>query len=86
MSNKFPYVQGNAIVYADHVVVCDPEVADPDYVDMMMVSLSQDGGIAQHRRELHDMNNDGSWRIHRSISVPFPSSVYDPVGFARSLV
>lgn len=66
-------IQGNAIVFTDHVVVCDPAVASEDYLQDMLESLSPSGSISQHRRELYNMNNDGSWRIHRSLSTPFPT-------------
>lgn len=74
MAQEFPYIAGNAIVYQDHVVVCDPSVVFDGYLEDMKNSLSIDGGIATHRRELFWMNNDGSWRIHRDLSVPFPTN------------
>lgn len=58
-------IEGNKIIYADHKVVCDPSCADEEYVHMMAESLSVDGSMHDHRCELHAMNNDGTWKLHR---------------------
>ena len=56
-------VVDNKIIYANHVVVCDPVVASTDYMKMMAESLSENGTADDYYEELEHMNNDGSWSI-----------------------
>lgn len=58
-------IKNNEIHFADHIVVCDPDVADPEYMQEMAASLSDEGSMAGHMNELEDMNNDGSWTVKR---------------------
>lgn len=58
-----PKVEGNKIIFAKHVVICSPDVADAEYLAIMADSLSPDGSAKQHVRELDRMNNDGSWTV-----------------------
>jgi hypothetical protein len=55
----------NRICYATHNVVCDPDCADADYMVAMADSLNPTGTSAEHLKELHYMNNDGTWTIER---------------------
>lgn len=53
----------NRICYADHNVVCDPEVYSEQYITEMAASLSFVARPNVHKEELRRMNNDGSWTI-----------------------
>jgi hypothetical protein len=60
-----PTIKGNKIYYADHVVICDPNVYSPEYMEEMSGSLSPNGSASEHKKELYYMNNDGSWTIKK---------------------
>jgi hypothetical protein len=64
-SSTGPTIKGNKIYYADHVVVCDPDVYSPEYMSDMASDLSPDGDAKTHKRELYFMNNDGSWTVKK---------------------
>lgn len=62
-----PTVQFNKIIYADHVVVCDATIGSKEFIDEyvrnMAKDLSPNGTAQEHKKELHYMNNDGSWKV-----------------------
>ena len=58
-------IKGNKIYYADHVVVCDPTYATPEYMSDMESELSSDGDAKKHKRELYFVNNDGTWTVKK---------------------
>lgn len=53
----------NKIIYNDHSVVCDPDVANEEYMQFMADELSVNGSAEDHINELDYMNNDGTWSI-----------------------
>ena len=56
-------IQANKIVYANHSVICDPDVYSSEYMEDMASHLSPLGNARIHEEELEDMNNDGSWTV-----------------------
>lgn len=58
-----PTIYQNRIQYPTHNVLCDPAVHTEDYIIDMAKSLTDNRTAAQHRKELNDMNNDGTWTI-----------------------
>jgi hypothetical protein len=57
----------NRICYTTHNVVCDPDCADAEYMVAMADSLTPHARPAVHRKELYNMNNDGTWTIELPI-------------------
>lgn len=63
-----PVIKGKRIVFADHDVVCRAGKTwskdfVAEYLKEMADSLEPSGTAAQHRRELRNMNNDGTWAV-----------------------
>jgi len=61
-------VKGKRIVFGDHAVVMRPgrgwsKNFIASYLKEMADSLTPGGSAAQHRRELSNMNNDGTWAV-----------------------
>ncbi len=64
-------VVGNKIVYPTHAVVCDPTVADPEYMQMIAETLDAEATeptMREHARVLRMHNNDGSWGIKKEVA------------------
>ena len=58
----------NKIMFQTHAVVCDPKVADAEYMQLMAETLGAEADQAtprEHARVLRNHNNDGSWGIER---------------------
>jgi hypothetical protein len=60
---NMPKIIFNAIVYADHTVLCDPKIADAASMLEMANTLAACGNALDHRYELAMHNNDGSWVV-----------------------
>lgn len=60
-----PRIVNNRICFLNHNIVLDPALhaTMPDYIFEIAEGLSEAGGPSDHRQELEDMNNDGSWTI-----------------------
>lgn len=61
-------IQGNAILYATHAVVCDPALANEEYMQFMVEILEDEAkevSPREHARVLRNNNNDGTWGIKR---------------------
>lgn len=61
-------IVGNKILFPTHAVVCDPEVCDPSYMEIMEETILADAKEAtprEHARVLRRHNNDGSWGIKK---------------------
>jgi hypothetical protein len=61
-------VNGNKIVFPTHAIVCDPEVADPEYMRLIADTIEAEANeptMREHARVLRNHNNDGSWGIKR---------------------
>jgi hypothetical protein len=58
-------INGNKIIYATHVVVCDPSCASPEYMKIMAELLEDANAptMREHARTLRYHNNDGTWGI-----------------------
>lgn len=68
VSANGPSIQGYSIVYDDHTVVCRPgkgmsPVFIKEYIREMAEDLLPGGSAADHRNELFNMNNDGTWAV-----------------------
>lgn len=65
-------IQSNKIIFPTHVVVCDPEIADAEYMAGMAETLEADAQEAtprEHARVLRHHNNDGTWGIKKLDTV-----------------
>jgi hypothetical protein len=79
-----PRIVNNRICYADHNVVLDEKLWKQDrafagnYLIDMANHLTERGRAGLHRRELGDMNNNGSWTIELPVIrlVPAYQSEY----------
>lgn len=60
------HIINNTIVYPTHTVVCDPACYSSEYMQDMMVHISEnaeDDTPREHARVLRHCNNDGTWGI-----------------------
>ena len=63
-------IQSNKIIFPTHVVVCNPAVADKEYMEEMANYLEADTRHEtprEHARLLRNCNNDGTWSIKKTV-------------------
>lgn len=64
-----PKIDANALIYPDHILICDPLRTSTAAIKMMAKNLSPKGTAAQHQRELASMGNDGRWSVYEKAQI-----------------
>lgn len=60
------HIKHNTIVFPTHIIVCDPAVCRPKYMEEMaelIADEAEDNTPRAHARVLRNNNNDGTWGL-----------------------
>lgn len=64
-------IDGNKIIFPTHIVVCDPDCADAEYMQLIVEELesAREHTPREHGRILRKINNDGTWGIKKAVDT-----------------